>query len=254
MELGLTFLRKTEMKLMKLLLAVLCLLSTTVTFAQDRANDYDEIIYAKNDLKEKVAATSSNTIIAKVTTAEIKPKAANLAYTKVIKDLPAEAIAFIKTFATRTNYVTYNYTQGKKFYPKINKEFAKLGVPTELNVLIGIESSFKKDIVSKSGAVGYWQFMDATAVEYGLNIKDSTKDDRKDIDKSTKAAAKYLKNHYKMFNDWYLTVASYNCGAGNVKKAIIKSGKTKPSFFEIKQYLPAETQNYVMKYIALNVL
>jgi membrane-bound lytic murein transglycosylase D len=120
-------------------------------------------------------------------------------------------------------------------------------------MLLPIESFYNKNCVSSVGAVGYWQFMNQTALEYGLSI-DSTNDERKDFNKSTKAAARYLKNSYTTLHDWYLAVASYNCGVGNVKKAILKSGKLNPDFFEIKYFLPKETQNYVMKYIALNLI
>jgi membrane-bound lytic murein transglycosylase D len=177
----------------------------------------------------------------------------NITFTNIIKDLPKEAIDYCAEFAKKTNYINTIYTRGKKYFPKVNKIFAKYQIPSELNVLLPIESFFNKNCVSSAGAVGYWQFMDATALEYGLNI-DSAKDERKDFTKSTKAAAKYLKAHYAVLHDWNLTVASYNCGLGNVKKAIAKSGLPNPDFFAIKSFLPKETQNYVMKYIALNLL
>jgi membrane-bound lytic murein transglycosylase D len=218
--------------------------------AQIVASDYDVIIADNTTTK-----TLQENIVPLA-----KPKytsitqPGNLQYTNVIKDLPADAIDYVKKFSGRTNYITGIYSLGKKHFPKINKVFAKFGIPTEVNVLIALESYFNKNVVSKAKAVGYWQFIDATAIEYGLNISDSLKDERRDFDKSTKAAAKYLKAHYNMLGDWYLTVASYNCGIGNVRKAIKKTGQTKPSFFEVKAFLPKETQNYVMNYIALNII
>jgi hypothetical protein len=177
----------------------------------------------------------------------------NIVYTTHIKDLPKEAIDWCIEFAKRKNYINTINNLSKKYFPKVNKIFINNNIPTELNMLLPIESFFNKNCVSNVGAVGYWQFMDETALEYGLSI-DSAKDERKDFNKSTRAAARYLKNSYAILHDWYLAVASYNCGVGNVKKAITKSGKVNPTFFEIKAFLPKESQNYVMKYIALNLL
>jgi membrane-bound lytic murein transglycosylase MltF len=194
---------------------------------------------------------TSAPIITTVTKEIVTPS--NIVYTKYIKDLPKEAIDYCIEFSKRINYINTINSLGKKHFPKVNKIFSKLNIPTEVNVLLAMESFFNKNCVSSAGAVGYWQFMDATALEYGLSI-DSLNDERKDFTKSTKAAAKYLKNSYTALHDWYLAIASYNCGVGNVRKAITKSGKSNPSFFEIKSFLPKETQNYVMKYIALNLM
>lgn len=177
----------------------------------------------------------------------------NIIYTEHIKDLPKEEINNCIFFSKKTDYITTINKLGTKYFPKVNKIFAKYNVPKELNVLLAIESFFNKNCVSSAGAVGYWQFMNQTALEYGLSI-DSANDERKDFKKSTIAAAKYLKNNYAVLKDWFLTVASYNCGLGNVKKAISKSRKSSPSFFDIKAFLPKETQNYVLKYIGLNLM
>jgi membrane-bound lytic murein transglycosylase MltF len=206
-------------------------------------------ITAQQTISNELLANNktNNTITKEVTTPS------NIVYTDHIKDLPKEAIDWCIEFAKRKNYINTINSLSKKYFPKVNKIFIKNNIPTELNMLLPIESFFNKNCVSNVGAVGYWQFMNQTAVEYGLSI-DSAKDERKDFHKSTRAAARYLKNSYAVLHDWYLTVASYNCGVGNVKKAITKSGKTNPTFFEIKSFLPKESQNYVMKYIALNLL
>lgn len=210
-------------------------------------NTFSQLQNASALLVENTNTTENKALYKEVTIS------ANIVYPVNMIGLPKEAIAYSIEFAKRKNYINGIYRLGKKHFPKINKTFAKYNVPTELNVLIALESYFNKNVISKAGAVGYWQFMDATAVEYGLNI-DSTKDERKDFTKSTKAAARYLKNQYNVLHDWYLTAASYNCGIGNVKKAIAKSGLKNPNFFDIKSFLPKETQNYVMNYIALNIM
>ncbi len=137
-------------------------------------------------------------------------------------------------------------------------------LPKELKVLIALESGFNSNAVSSAGAVGYWQFMDAAAKEYGLKIIDpkdtsavrlKTKDDRINFTKSTYAAAKYLYDRRKnLNNDILLMVASYNCGIGNVWQAMKKSGKSNPDFWDIRKYLPLETRLYVMNFISLNVV
>jgi soluble lytic murein transglycosylase-like protein len=226
---------------MKLFTLSLCTLLSLTAWAQETNNN-----------NEFLAENTENTSPAAVVYKEVVIPG-NIKFTTVINNLPEEAIEHCIQFSKRTNYINGIYKLSKTYFPKINKAFAKMNVPTELNVLIALESYFNKNVVSRSGAVGFWQFMDATAVEYGLSI-DSTNDERKDFTKSTKAAAKYLKDHYKQFNDWYLTVASYNAGGGTVRKAMAKSGKTNPNFFDIKPFLPKETQNYVMNYIALNII
>ena len=94
-----------------------------------------------------------------------------------------------------------------------------------------------------------WQFMYYTAKEYGLRIN-SYLDERKDIYKSTDAACRYLKKAYKVFNDWELSLASYNCGRGNVTKALRRSGG-KLNYWEVRPFLPRETRNYIPAFISI---
>jgi membrane-bound lytic murein transglycosylase D len=198
-------------------------------------------------------AVYNNRVPVTIQTENIYGTASDLIYTNEINNLPVEAILWCKDFSKKTNYIQSIYNLGKKYFPKVNKIFSKFNLPEELNVLLPIESFFNKNCISSAGAVGYWQFMDVTAKEFGLKT-DSANDERKDFKKSTRAAAKYLRMHYNILHDWYLTVAAYNCGLGNVRKAIAKSGNTNAGFFEIKQFLPKETRNYVMKYIAMNLI
>jgi hypothetical protein len=224
---------------MKNILFVIVLITNAITV---QAQQTGKTLLAINDAKP----------VPQIITRELITPS-NIVFTEHIKDIPKEEIDWCIDFSKKTNYITTINKIGKKYFPKVNKVFAKYNVPKELNVLLAIESFFNKDCVSSAGAVGYWQFMNLTATEYGLSI-DSTNDERKDFKKSTIAAARYLKNSYANLRDWNLAVASYNCGIGNVRKAIARSGKSNPSFFDIKTFLPKETQNYVMKYIGLNLL
>ena len=125
----------------------------------------------------------------------------------------------------------------------------KQGMPTEIQYLSIIESGLDPKIKSRVGAMGLWQFMPATGRMYGMQISAAV-DDRMDPEKSTEAAAKYLKALYKMFGNWEVALAAYNCGPGNVRKAIRRSGGKK-TFWGIYNYLPKETRGYVPQFQAM---
>ena len=135
-----------------------------------------------------------------------------------------------------------------KYYMPIFEEILnKYDMPEELKAMAVIESAMNPRAVSRAGAKGMWQFMYATAKMYGLHI-DSYVDERLDPVKSAEAAAQYLKDAYEIFGDWNLAIASYNCGAGNVNKAIRRSGG-KRAFWDIYPYLPRETRGYVPAFV-----
>ena len=123
--------------------------------------------------------------------------------------------------------------------------------PGELKYLAVIESKLKTSAVSWAGAVGPWQFMPQTARLMGLRVNRKI-DERKDFEKSTYAASKYLKQLYDEFGDWLLVIAAYNGGPGNVYSAIRKSGSE--NFWILQRYLPNETRNHVKKYIATHYI
>ena len=135
-----------------------------------------------------------------------------------------------------------------KYYMPIFEEiFNRYDMPEELKAMAVIESAMNPRAVSRAGAKGMWQFMYATAKMYDLHI-DSYVDERLDPVKAAEAAAQYLKDAYEIFGDWNLAIASYNCGAGNVNKAIRRSGG-KRAFWDIYPYLPRETRGYVPAFV-----
>lgn len=138
-------------------------------------------------------------------------------------------------------------------YAGYEKEFLRVfrqyGVPDELAALAIVESGMNHLAVSKAGAAGMWQLMPATARSYGLDV-DEVNDERYDVSKSTVVAAKYLSKAFNTFGDWRLAVCSYNCGPGNVEKAISRAGG-KTDFWEIYQYLPDETKAYLPSLIGV---
>jgi Soluble lytic murein transglycosylase and related regulatory proteins (some contain LysM/invasin domains) len=137
---------------------------------------------------------------------------------------------------------------GTYYLPIIEEILDEYGLPKELKAMAVIESAFNPLAVSRARAKGMWQFMYNTARQYGLNIT-SFVDERLDPVASCRAAAQYLRDSYMIFGDWSLAIASYNCGAGNVLKAIRRSGG-KTDFWEIYDYLPRETRGYVPIFMA----
>ncbi len=134
------------------------------------------------------------------------------------------------------------------YFPMIEDIFDSYGLPAELKYMAVIESALNPNAVSRMGATGLWQFMYSTGRMYGLTIN-SVVDERRDPVKATHAAAKYLRDMYGIFNDWGLVIASYNCGPGNVNKAIRRSGNKK-DYWGIYYRLPRETRGYLPMYVA----
>ena len=134
------------------------------------------------------------------------------------------------------------------YFPTFEEALAKQNVPLEIKYLSIVESALNPKAVSRVGATGLWQFMYATGKEYNLNV-DSYVDERSDPLKSSKAATQYMTNMYRIFGDWELVLASYNSGAGNVAKAIRRSGGQQ-NYWNIRKYLPKETQGYVPAFLA----
>ena len=132
------------------------------------------------------------------------------------------------------------------YMPIFQEIFNQYDMPEELRAMAVIESAMNPLAVSRVGAKGMWQFMYSTAKNYGLHI-DSFVDERLDPIKSAHAAAQYLQDAYDIFGDWNLAIAAYNCGAGNVNKAIRRSGSR--AFWDIWPYLPRETRGYVPAFV-----
>jgi len=149
----------------------------------------------------------------------------------------------------RKEHVEKMLGRSKKFFPIFEPILAKYGVPDEMKYLAVIESALNPFALSRAGASGPWQFMYSTGLRYDLNISKRV-DERRDPYLACDAAARYLKEMYDFYGSWQLAIASYNCGAGNVNRAIKKAGGSM-NFWDIRQYLPAETRAYVPIYIAM---
>lgn len=156
--------------------------------------------------------------------------------------------SYIKTYTVRKrDKVEAMLGRTVVYYPLFEQLLAEFNLPSDLKYLSVVESALDAHAVSRSGAVGLWQFMPPTGKEYGLSIN-SRIDERKDPEKATRAALTYLKKLHKRYGNWELALAAYNGGPGRVNRAV-KRGRSK-NFWRISRYLPRETRAYVPAYIA----
>lgn len=162
---------------------------------------------------------------------------------------------FIDMYSNRMRGSVAIMLGSSNFYMPIFEEaLEKYGLPLELKYLPVIESALRPSATSRVGAAGLWQFMIATGKRYGLEVN-TLVDERRDPVKSSDAAARYLKDLYDMFGDWGLAIAAYNCGEGNVQKALLRSGDVEvKDFWSIYNKLPRETRGYVPAFIAANYI
>jgi peptidoglycan lytic transglycosylase D len=141
------------------------------------------------------------------------------------------------------------------FFPMMRRIAKSEDMPEEIIYLSMIESGLKTSAVSRVSAVGLWQFMYRTGKEWGLNTNPNLwVDERRDPEKSTRSAFRYLKFLHEQFGDWHLAIAAYNCGEGRVRKAIKRSGLKNPSYWDIRKRLPKETRSYVPRYISIALI
>lgn len=173
----------------------------------------------------------------------------------VVMDMPYNSVVqkFIDQYSGRLRRsVSYMLGAGNFYVPIFEEALDYYGLPLELKYLPVIESAFEPKARSHAGAVGLWQFMISTAKRYDLQIN-SLIDERQDPYKATWAAARYLRDLYKIYGDWSLVIAAYNCGPANVNKAMHRAGGAR-DYWVIYPYLPRETRGYVPAFIAANYM
>lgn len=174
------------------------------------------------------------------------PTEMELSYNQVVR-------SHIDMYANRRrDQVSYMLALGEYYFPLFEAALDRHGLPLELKYLPVIESALNPIAVSRVGATGLWQFMLRTGKGYGLEVN-SLVDERRDPYKATEAAVQYLKDLYTIYGDWNLVIAAYNCGPGNVNKAIARSGGQR-DYWAIYYHLPRETRGYVPAFIAANYI
>ena len=162
----------------------------------------------------------------------------------------AEVQGYINRYLKAPGMVGRVRGLGEYYFPIIEQVFRENGLPTELKYLTLVESKLNPLVVSPRGAAGLWQFMPGSGKAFGLE-KTAYVDDRLDTYRSTEAACKLLKRLYKMYGDWAIVIAAYNCGSGTIRGAI-KAAGGKKSFWAIYPYLPKQTRIYMPIFIAYN--
>lgn len=174
------------------------------------------------------------------------PSVISLPYNHIVRDC-------IDLYAERKrDLVRYMLGMADFYFPIIEEVLDRHGLPLELKYLAVVESALNPVALSRVGASGLWQFMLPTGKSYGLEIN-SLIDERRDPKRATEAACSYFKDMYAIYGDWNLAMAAYNCGPGNVNKAIRRAGG-KQDFWAIFRYLPRETRSYVPLFIAASYI
>jgi membrane-bound lytic murein transglycosylase D len=170
----------------------------------------------------------------------------NLTYNPVVQ-------SYIDLYVTRKREMSSRMLGlSELYFPTFDEYLDRHGIPLEMRYLAVVESALNPAARSRAGAVGLWQFMLPTGRMFGLKA-DSYVDERHDLYKSTEAACRYLKYLYNLYDNWEMALAAYNCGPGNVNKAIRRSGGAK-DYWAIYDHLPRETRGYVPAFIAVNYL
>jgi membrane-bound lytic murein transglycosylase D len=201
------------------------------------------------DNKSSVASNTLSPEIPKVTSAT-----SLLAFPEEEREYVQKSIDYL-TLTKGRKFFTKWLERSGKWFPLFKRIAEEEQMPKEIIYLSMIESGLNPVNISKASAVGLWQFMWETGEDYGLN-KDYSYfvDERRDPEKATRAAMKFLKSLYNTFGDWHLALAAYNCGAGRVQRTIDKSRLSNPSYWQIRKILPKETSHYVAQYLAAAII
>lgn len=204
---------------------------------------FDEALEKYN---AKATPKPDNTNVVK----QSQPSLGLLSYPESEQEYIQRSIDFLTQTKARRIFSKW-LERSTKWFPMMKRIAEEEGMPQEIIYLSMTESGLNPSVISKASAVGLWQFMTETGKDYGLNKNSSYwLDERRDPEKATRAAMRFLRDLYRNLGDWHLALAAYNCGQGRVQRTILKSRMTNPSYWDIRKILPKETGNYVAQYLA----
>lgn len=204
-----------------------------------------------NDYNNKTNLTPGNTAVRELSASD-SLLITRLARIPTTIEMPLNDVTrkFIDKYISMRGSVSVMLGASNFYNPIFEEALERYGLPLELRYLPVIESALRPSATSHAGAAGLWQFMIATGKRYGLEVN-TLVDERRDPYKASEAAAHYLSDLYNMFGDWGLAIAAYNCGEGNVQKALTRSGsKEGADYWSVYNRLPHETRGYVPAFIA----
>ncbi|WP_238785088.1 lytic transglycosylase domain-containing protein [Blattabacterium cuenoti] len=206
----------------------------------------------KKSLSGKKLSHKKNIVITNIDSEELQLRLNFLNQRSKTKMFKYNSIvhASVESYLRMDKYIGKIISLSDFYFPMFEEKLENYRLPKELKYLAIIESNLNPVITSKAGAQGIWQFMPETGRIYNLNIN-NIYDERNDPVKSTEAACRYLKFLYKKIGNWELVLAAYNAGPGTVDK-ILQHHHNRKDFWELWEFFPKETQNYVPKFIAIN--
>lgn len=237
---------------MKLLLSEISKLSARITYLEQQNKTLSRMVTNLVEQQAGGGLLSSEQLQEQLAKRYTLPKVVSFANDRIPLDkwdvwerLDGEFISFLAD----EKQVFLWLKRGGRYFPLIEEELEKAGLPNDLKYVTIIESGLRAGATSHAGAVGFWQFIESTGGEYGLE-QNAWLDNRRDLYASTQAAIQYLKKLYDIFHDWPLAMAAYNCGEGRVLNAMRDQGVH--NYYQLE--LPRETERYVFKIIAAKII
>lgn len=239
--------------------SIISLATSTILYAQDDSEEMiplesaieidEQSLLGEVDFENMLFSSYDDEYIPDASYSEVEDRMSCIK-SEIPLNFNATVNSFINYFTVRNrSYTSEVFQTSAAYFPIFESHLEKHGLPDELKYLPVIESGLRPKARSRAAAVGLWQFIPSTGKIYSLR-QDWYIDERMDPYLASEAACRHLKSLYKMFGDWELALAAYNCGAGNVRKAMRRSGYKK-TFWEIYNYLPRETRSYVPQFVAV---